>query len=166
MMCIVFFLSSRYNLSTKTTLRATPGGHGSDATSASALEVKPRKLPLDLECTRSRSVVGMHDYTIDEAAERTGLSKHTLRYYEREGLLPPIAKASSGHRRYTDDDIGWVRFLQLLRATGMPIREAKVCWLLGMPRPRMSPANAPPRAEDRRCAQAEMSEGMPSSSAS
>jgi len=69
--------------------------------------------------------VGMHDYTIDEAAERTGLTKHTLRYYEREGLLPPIGKASSGHRRYTDDDIGWVKFLQLLRATGMPIREAK-----------------------------------------
>lgn len=69
--------------------------------------------------------VGMHDYTIDEAADRTGLSKHTLRYYEREGLLPPIAKASSGHRRYTDDDIGFVKFLQLLRATGMPIREMK-----------------------------------------
>ncbi len=67
----------------------------------------------------------MHDYTIDEAAERTGLTKHTLRYYEREGLLPPIAKASSGHRRYSDDDIGWVKFLQLLRSTGMPIREAK-----------------------------------------
>lgn len=67
----------------------------------------------------------MDGYTIDEAASRTGLSKHTLRYYEREGLLLPIGKASSGHRRYTDDDIGWVRFLQLLRATGMPIREAK-----------------------------------------
>lgn len=67
----------------------------------------------------------MDDYSIDEAAARTGLTKHTLRYYEREGLLPPIAKASSGHRRYTDDDIGWVKFLQLLRATGMPIREAK-----------------------------------------
>jgi DNA-binding transcriptional MerR regulator len=67
----------------------------------------------------------MHHYTIDEAAERTGLTKHTLRYYEREGLLPPIAKASSGHRRYSDDDIGWVKFLQLLRSTGMPIREAK-----------------------------------------
>ena len=67
----------------------------------------------------------MDDYSIEEAAARTGLTKHTLRYYEREGLLPPIAKASSGHRRYTDDDIGWVRFLQLLRATGMPIREAK-----------------------------------------
>lgn len=67
----------------------------------------------------------MDDFTIEEAAARTGLTKHTLRYYEREGLLPPIAKAASGHRRYTDDDIGWVRFLQLLRATGMPIREAK-----------------------------------------
>lgn len=65
------------------------------------------------------------EYTIDEAAARTGLSKHTLRYYEREGLLPPVAKAASGHRRYTDDDLGWVRMLQLLRATGMPIREAK-----------------------------------------
>jgi DNA-binding transcriptional MerR regulator len=67
----------------------------------------------------------MDSYTIDEAAARTGLSKHTLRYYEREGLLPPVGKAPSGHRRYTDDDIGWARFLQLLRATGMPIREAK-----------------------------------------
>lgn len=65
------------------------------------------------------------EYTIDEAAARTGLSKHTLRYYEREGLLPPIPKAASGHRRYTDDDLGWVRMLQLLRATGMPIREIK-----------------------------------------
>jgi len=67
----------------------------------------------------------MDGFTIDEVAARTGLSKHTLRYYEREGLLLPIGKAPSGHRRYTDDDIGWVRFLQLLRATGMPIREAK-----------------------------------------
>src|SRR6187402_1962054 len=62
---------------------------------------------------------------IDAAAERMGISKHTLRYYEREGLLPPIAKAHNGHRRYTDDDLGWVKFLQLLRATGMPIREMK-----------------------------------------
>ena len=67
----------------------------------------------------------MDDFTIEEAAARTGLTKHTLRYYEREGLLPPIAKAASGHRRYTDDDIGWVKLLQLLRGTGMPIREAK-----------------------------------------
>ncbi len=67
----------------------------------------------------------MNGMTIDEAAERMGISKHTLRYYEREGLLPPIAKAANGHRRYTEDDLGWVKFLQLLRGTGMPIREMK-----------------------------------------
>ncbi|MFO7244351.1 MAG: MerR family transcriptional regulator [Actinomycetes bacterium] len=67
----------------------------------------------------------MDGLTIDEAAERMGISKHTLRYYEREGLLPPIAKGPNGHRRYTEDDLGWVRFLQLLRGTGMPIREMK-----------------------------------------
>ncbi|WP_297082717.1 MerR family transcriptional regulator [uncultured Demequina sp.] len=62
---------------------------------------------------------------IDDVAVQMGVSKHTLRYYEREGLLPPVAKAANGHRRYTDDDLGWIRFLQLLRATGMPIREMK-----------------------------------------
>jgi len=67
----------------------------------------------------------MDGLAIDEAARRMGISKDTLRYYEREGLLPPIAKASNGHRRYTEDDLGWVKFLQLLRGTGMPIREMK-----------------------------------------
>jgi DNA-binding transcriptional MerR regulator len=66
------------------------------------------------------------DYTIDEAAARTGLTKHTLRYCEREGLLPPITKATSGHRRDADDDLGWVRMLQLLRAAGMPNRGDEV----------------------------------------
>lgn len=64
-------------------------------------------------------------YTIDQAAEVMGISKHTLRYYEREGLLPPIEKATNGHRRYTEEDLGTVKFLQLLRGTGMPIREMK-----------------------------------------
>jgi len=67
----------------------------------------------------------METFTIDEAATRMGVSKDTLRYYEKEGLLPQIAKGSNGHRRYTEDDLGWVKFLQLLRGTGMPIREMK-----------------------------------------
>ncbi len=67
----------------------------------------------------------MSEYTIEQAAERMGLTKHTLRYYEREGLLPPVAKGVNGHRRYSEADLGWVKFLQLLRATGMPIREMK-----------------------------------------
>lgn len=67
----------------------------------------------------------MDGYSIDHAATDTGVSKHTLRYYEREGLIAPVAKATNGHRRYSDEDLGWVRYLQLLRATGMPIREMK-----------------------------------------
>lgn len=67
----------------------------------------------------------MTGYTIDQSAERMGISKHTLRYYERAGLLAPVDKTASGHRRYTEDDLGWVRTLQLLRGTGMPIREIR-----------------------------------------
>jgi DNA-binding transcriptional MerR regulator len=59
--------------------------------------------------------------TIHEAAEHTGLSAHTLRYYERIGLLDPPARAGSGHRRYTERDLDWLVFLTRLRATGMPI---------------------------------------------
>jgi DNA-binding transcriptional MerR regulator len=53
----------------------------------------------------------------------TYTSEHTLRYYERIGLIPPVERATSGHRRYSEGDLGTVRFLTLLRATGMPIRE-------------------------------------------
>jgi DNA-binding transcriptional MerR regulator len=62
-------------------------------------------------------------YTIEEAAHRTGVSTHTLRYYERIGLLEPVGRAASGHRRYTDADLGSVTFLTCLRQTGMPIRQ-------------------------------------------
>lgn len=64
--------------------------------------------------------------SISEAAERTGLSAHTLRYYEREGLmLSGVDRASSSHRRYTAADIGWVEFLTKLRSTGMPIARVR-----------------------------------------
>jgi len=46
---------------------------------------------------------------------------HTLRYYERIGLLDPVQRASSGHRRYSAGDIAWIEFLVRLRSTGMPI---------------------------------------------
>jgi DNA-binding transcriptional MerR regulator len=63
--------------------------------------------------------------TIKEAAALSGLSGHTLRYYEREGLVHPIDRARSGHRRYSEWDVVWIEFLARLRATGMPIREMK-----------------------------------------
>jgi DNA-binding transcriptional MerR regulator len=64
--------------------------------------------------------------TIQEVAESTGLSVHTLRYYERIGLIHPIDRAGNTHRRYTTDDIGWIEFLMKLRATGMSIHDMQV----------------------------------------
>jgi DNA-binding transcriptional MerR regulator len=64
--------------------------------------------------------------TISDAAEATGLSTHTLRYYERAGLmLDPVERAPSSHRRYTEAEIRWVTLLTRLRATGMPIRRMR-----------------------------------------
>ena len=64
--------------------------------------------------------------TITELAESTGLSKHTLRYYERAGLIPFVTRdSSSGHRVYTPEHTQWVTFIRNLRATGMPIRELR-----------------------------------------
>jgi len=61
--------------------------------------------------------------TIQEVAEATGLSAHTLRYYERVGLIHPIEREQNTHRRYTADDVGWIDFLTKLRATGMSIKD-------------------------------------------
>ncbi|HYP72650.1 MAG TPA: MerR family transcriptional regulator [Microbacterium sp.] len=65
----------------------------------------------------------IHDgVSIAEAASTTGVSAHTLRYYERAGLmLTPVDRASSSHRRYSEADLAWVRFLTRLRWTGMSI---------------------------------------------
>jgi DNA-binding transcriptional MerR regulator len=64
--------------------------------------------------------------TIAEAAERCGLTPDTLRYYERDGLLlEPVGRATSGHRRYTATDLGWITMITRLRSTGMPIREVR-----------------------------------------
>lgn len=53
----------------------------------------------------------------------TGLSPHTLRWYEKVGLIRPVARTGSGRRRYDQADIGWVTFLLRLRETGMPVAQ-------------------------------------------
>src|SRR5215471_21731860 len=63
--------------------------------------------------------------SIADAAESSGLSAHTLRYYERAGLLEPVSRNGSGHRRYRETDLELIAFLARLRATGMPIREVR-----------------------------------------
>ncbi len=64
--------------------------------------------------------------TIAQVADITGLSVHTLRYYERVGLIHTIDRADNTHRRYTEDDIGWISFLIKLRATGMSIQDMQI----------------------------------------
>jgi DNA-binding transcriptional MerR regulator len=64
----------------------------------------------------------METLTVREASEFTGLSAHTLRYYERIGLIEPVARNAGGHRRYAQTDLEHLRFLHCLRDTGMPIQ--------------------------------------------
>lgn len=65
-------------------------------------------------------------HSIAEAAEQTGLTTDTLRYYERDGLmLRPVPRSASGHRAYAEEDLAWVHFLTRLRSTGLPIREVR-----------------------------------------
>ncbi len=61
--------------------------------------------------------------TIQQAAAKTGLSVHTLRYYEKIGLLDPIARQDNTHRLYREEDLLWIGFLLKLRSTGLPIRD-------------------------------------------
>lgn len=56
-------------------------------------------------------------------AARCGMTAHTLRYYERVGLIQPVGRARNGHRRYSESDACWIDFLHCMRATNMPIRE-------------------------------------------
>lgn len=59
--------------------------------------------------------------TINEVAQRSGLTPHTLRYYERLGLIAPINRAPGGQRRYVASDMDWIEFLLRLRTTQMSI---------------------------------------------
>lgn len=63
--------------------------------------------------------------TIQQAAAVTGLTVHTLRYYERIGLIDPIPRQNNKHRLYREEDILWIEFLLKLRTTGLPIRQMR-----------------------------------------
>ena len=64
--------------------------------------------------------------SISELADLTGVSTHTLRYYEKEGLVPLVGRTPSGrHRCYTQRHVGWIKFLRRLRRTEMPIADLR-----------------------------------------
>lgn len=64
-------------------------------------------------------------YTIKQAAEKTGLKEHVLRYYEKEGLLPSVQRSQSGMRRYSQDDLEWLGLICCLKNTGMSIKQIR-----------------------------------------
>jgi DNA-binding transcriptional MerR regulator len=74
----------------------------------------------------SKRPVPQAGLSIAEAARRTGVSVHTLRYYERAGLvITNVHRNHSGRRRYQQEDLKWISICTKLRATGMPIRTIK-----------------------------------------
>jgi DNA-binding transcriptional MerR regulator len=81
------------------------------------LEVKPRPVP------QPASPIAPAGLSIAEAARRTGVSVHTLRYYERAGLvITAVGRTAGGRRRYHQLDLEWITICTRLRATGMPIK--------------------------------------------
>jgi DNA-binding transcriptional MerR regulator len=63
--------------------------------------------------------------TISEAAKMIGISAFTLRYYDKEGLLPFVERAASGKRLFKDTDLEWLTLIECLKTTGMPLKDIK-----------------------------------------
>ena len=86
-----------------------------------------RSARLDFECARTPSLRGVVTRSllvkIGELARRSGLTAHTIRYYERIGLLPYADRDRSSQRDYDASILTWIAFLRRLKTTGMPIRE-------------------------------------------
>lgn len=64
-------------------------------------------------------------YTVGEAAKHINVAASTLRYYDKEGLLPFIERSGGGIRMFKESDLSWLRTIECLKKTGMPIRDIK-----------------------------------------
>lgn len=67
----------------------------------------------------------MKEYSIKQVSEKTDLRAHTLRYYEKEGLLPGVGRSAGGIRRFSEDDLEALELICCLKSTGMPIKKIK-----------------------------------------
>ncbi|MVU84002.1 MerR family transcriptional regulator [Nocardia sp. ET3-3] len=82
-----------------------------------AAPVQQRNAPLDVvEHERPR-------YSIGEVSDRCGLTRDTLRWYERIGLMDYVGRDHSGQRRFSDRDLDWLAFIGKLRLTGMSVAD-------------------------------------------
>ena len=64
-------------------------------------------------------------YSIKEVSEKTGITAHVLRYYEKEGVLPRIGRSQGGSRRYTDEDLDLLGLIGCLKNPGMPLKDIR-----------------------------------------
>ncbi|OHX48144.1 MerR family transcriptional regulator [Cytobacillus oceanisediminis] len=67
----------------------------------------------------------MKTYTISEVAKELNLTVYTLRYYDKEGLMPFVEQTPSGNRLFKESDLSALKVIECLKATGMPIKEIK-----------------------------------------
>lgn len=70
-------------------------------------------------------IVTSNAISIGELSRLSGISSHTLRFYEAAGILKPAGRAANGHRRYRREDVLWLEFVLRLKRTGMPLAEIK-----------------------------------------
>ena len=64
-------------------------------------------------------------YTVGEAAKQLNVTPSTLRYYDKEGLLPFLERSGSGIRMFRDEDMSWLKMIDCLKKTGMSIKGIK-----------------------------------------
>lgn len=65
------------------------------------------------------------DYSMKQVSQMTGLTAHTLRYYEKEGLLPDVHRTHSGIRRFSNEDLEGLGLICCLKSTGMSIKQIR-----------------------------------------
>ncbi len=64
-------------------------------------------------------------YSINQVSKKTLLPAHTLRYYEKEGLLPFVKRSKGGIRHFSEDDMEWLGLICCLKSTGMSIKQIR-----------------------------------------
>lgn len=71
-------------------------------------------------------------YTIGEMAKRIGVAPSTLRYYDKEGLLPFVKRSEGGIRVFKESDYAWLQVIECLKKTGMQLRDIRTFILMAM----------------------------------
>ncbi|MGX1761223.1 MerR family transcriptional regulator [Streptomyces lydicus] len=101
-------------------MTVTQSGPVTSGAAAGRLPARPRKCA---PASTHPRPAGRDRYTISEVAAHTGLSAHTLRWYERIGLMPHVDRTHTGQRRFTNRDLDWLSLVGRLRLTGMPVAD-------------------------------------------